>query len=119
MAPSPILFANIMGATMAQFDVYVNPISAARRPYPFVVAMQSDFARDTRDQIVAPLVPREAMPKIASRLTPIVVVQGSEYVALVPALTGMRSRDLVELSCSLVSARSELLAAIDYLFFGL
>ena len=118
MAPSPTLFANIMGATMAQFDVYVNPISAARGAYPFVVAMQFDFARDTRDQIVAPLAPREAMPKIRSRLTPIVTVQGSEYIALVPELAGVRSRDLVDSSDSLASARSELLAAIDYLFFG-
>ena len=118
MAPSPTWFANTMGATMAQFDVYVNPISAARRAYPFVVAMQSDFARDTRDQIVAPLVRREAMPKVVSRLTPIVVVEGSEYLAIVPALAGVRSRDLAELRASLASARSELLAAIDHLFFG-
>ena len=103
---------------MAQFDVYVNPISAARRAYPFVVAMQSDFARDARDQIVAPLVQREAMPKVVSRLTPIVVVEGSEYLAIVPALAGVRSRDLAELRASLASARSELLAAIDHLFFG-
>jgi hypothetical protein len=56
------------------------------------------------------------MPKIVSRLTPIVVVEGSEYLAIVPALAGVRTRDLAELSASLESARSELLAAIDFLF---
>jgi toxin CcdB len=107
-----------MSTTMAQFDVFVNPIAAARGAYPFVVALQSDFAQNARVQIVAPLVPLRSMPKIISRLAPIVELDGSEHLVLVPALTGMRSRDLAECHASLVSARSELLAAIDYLFFG-
>jgi toxin CcdB len=107
-----------MSATMAQFDVFVNPIVAARRAYPLVVTLQSDFAQYARDQIVAPLVPFESMPNTVSRLTPIVAFDGSKHMVLVPALTGMRSRDLTERRSSVVSSRSELLAAIDYLFFG-
>jgi toxin CcdB len=107
-----------MSETMAQFDVFTNPIIAARHAYPFVVALQSDFAHDARDQIVAPLVPHESMSKIAGRLTPVVALNGSEHVVLVPAMTSVRSRDLAKRLGSVVSARSELLAAIDYLFFG-
>jgi hypothetical protein len=33
-------------------------------------------------------------------------------------LTGLQARDLKERCASIASARSELLAAIDYLFFG-
>jgi len=105
-------------AKMAQFDVFVNPVVEARRSYPFVVALQSDYAQYGRDQIVAPLVPLDAMPKVVSRLTPRVSVDGSEHMVLVPALTGMRSRDLTKHYCSVASSRSELLAAIDHLFFG-
>jgi hypothetical protein len=36
----------------------------------------------------------------------------------VPALTGMSFRDLKQRYASLTSARSQLLTAIDYLFFG-
>ena len=104
---------------MAQFDVFVNPIAAARRAYPFVVALQADFLRDSRDPIVAPLVPLESMPSVAGRLMPIIALHGSKHVVLVPALTGVKSRDLAERHGSVASARSELLAAIDYLFFGL
>ena len=43
---------------MAQFDVFVNPIVAARRAYPFVAVLQSDLADTGRDRIVAPLAPR-------------------------------------------------------------
>ena len=103
---------------MAQFDVFVNPIAAMRRAYPLVVVLQCDFARDARDPIVAPLVPRQSMSEVAGRLTPLIAFQGSEHVALVPALMGIRSRDLAELRGSIASARSELLGAIDYLFFG-
>jgi toxin CcdB len=103
---------------MTQFDVFVNPIAVARQAYPLVVVLQSDFARDARDPIVAPLVPRQSMTKIAGRLTPIIAFQGSEHVVLVPALMGVRSRDLAERRGSIASARSDVLAAIDYLFFG-
>jgi toxin CcdB len=107
-----------MSAKMAQFDVFVNPFVGARRAYPFVVALQSDFAQNEHDQIVAPLVPLGSMPKVTSRLTPRVSLDGSEHLVLVPALTGMRSRDLTKHHCSVASSRSELLAAIDHLFFG-
>ena len=103
---------------MAQFDVFVNPIPAARRAYPFVVALQSDFAQSAQQQIVAPLVPLRFMPATAGRLTPIVSVEGQEHVVLVPALTGIRSHDLAQRHCSVAAARGALLAAIDYLFFG-
>ena len=118
MAALPISFVSTTRVTMTQFDVFVNPIAAARRAYPFVVVMRSDFARDALDPIVAPLIPRASIPKIAGRLTPIVAFEGSEHVVLVPALTGVRSRELAERRGSIASARSEILAAIDYLFFG-
>jgi toxin CcdB len=103
---------------MAQFDVFVNSLAATRRTYPFVVALQSNFAQGARDQIVAPMVPLKLIPKVVSRLTPIVALDGSEHMVLMPALTGMSSRDLRQPHGSLASARSELLSAIDYLFFG-
>jgi toxin CcdB len=107
-----------MSAKMAQFDVFPNPIATTRRAYPFVVVLQSDFARYAREQIVAPLVPFTSMPKVISRLTPIVALEGSEHLVLVPALTGLQARDLKERHGSIASGRNKVLAAIDYLFFG-
>jgi toxin CcdB len=101
-----------------QFDVFVNPIVAARRAYPYVVALQSDFAQGARDQIVAPLVPLRSMAEVAGRLTPIVKVDSTEHVVLVPALMGVRRSELRNPVSSLADARTDLLDAIDYLFFG-
>ncbi len=109
---------NIMSGKMAQFDVFANPIATARGAYPFVVSLQSEFAQYARQQIVAPLVPVGSMPKVISRLTPIVALDGADHMVLIPAMTGLPVRDLKERSASIASARSELLAAIDYLFFG-
>ena len=106
------------GCQAVQFDVFVNPIAAARRHYPFVVVLQSDFVDGARGQIVAPLVPRKSLSAIAGRLTPIVVIKSSELVVLVPALAGVRRGDLKECVASLAPARTEVLAAIDLLFFG-
>jgi toxin CcdB len=103
---------------MAQFDVFANAMAATRRAYPFLVALQSNVAQSAHEQIVAPLVPLGLIPKVISRLTPIVVWDGAEHMLLVPALTGMRTRDLAKRQGSIASARSEVLAAIDYLFFG-
>ena len=103
---------------MAQFDVFVNPILGARRAYPYVVILQSDFASGARDSLVAPLVPRAGLSTVAGRLAPIVIVEGSEHAVLVPAMTGLRSADLSKRCASIASARDEVLAAIDHLFFG-
>lgn len=103
---------------MAQFDVYENPISKARRAYPLVVVLQSDLADTGRARIVAPLAPRARLTGTAGRLTPHVKVAGTELVVLIPSMTAMRSDDLRTLRGQLVSHRDELVAALDFLFLG-
>ena len=103
---------------MAQFDVFVNPFESARRGYPFVVAMQSDFTINGAEQLVAPIASIEYPRSASRRLMPVVALQGNDHVVVVPRLTVIRSRDLVEKVSSIATARTELLAAIDYLFFG-
>ena len=103
---------------MAQFDVFLNPIQNARRGYPYVVAMQSDFTINGAEQLVAPIASIDCAQSAGRRVMPVVALQGHDLVVVVPRLTVMRSRDLIEKISSLATARTELLAAIDYLFFG-
>jgi toxin CcdB len=107
-----------MSATMAQFDVFENPFATARRAYPFVVAMQSDFTVNGAEQLVAPIASLDFGPPATRRVMPVVELRGHDHVVVVPKLAVMRSRDLIEKVSSVASARNELLAAIDYLFFG-
>ena len=103
---------------MAQFDVFVNPIQNARRGYPFVVAMQADFTINGAEQLVAPIASIDYEHSASRRVMPVVALQGNDHVVVVPRLTVIRSRDLIEKVSSIATARTELLAAIDYLFFG-
>lgn len=104
---------------MAQFDVFENPIQNARQGYPFVVAMQSDFTINGAAQLVAPIASIDYARSASRRVMPVVALLGNDHVVVVPRLTAMRSRDLIEKVASIATARAELLAAIDYLFFGL
>src|ERR1700735_185242 len=110
--------APTMRATMAQFDVFVNPFASVRRAYPFVVAMQSDLTINGAEQLVAPIASNDYEQSSIRRVMPVVALQGNDRVVLVPRLTVIRSRDLIEKVGSIAAARTELLAAIDYLFFG-
>jgi toxin CcdB len=107
-----------MSVTMAQFDVFVNPVQNARRGYPYVVAMQSDFTINGAEQLVAPMASIDYGVSAGRRVMPVVVLRGHDLLVVVPRLTVMRSRDLIEKVSSIATARTELLAAIDYLFFG-
>jgi toxin CcdB len=103
---------------MAQFDVFVNPFASVRRAYPFVVAMQSELTINGAEQLVAPIASNNYEQSTSRRLMPVVTLQGNDHVVLVPRLTVMRSRDLIQKVSSIAAARAELLSAIDYLFFG-
>jgi toxin CcdB len=101
-----------------QFDVFDNPIPRARRDFPLVVVLQSDVASIGRDRIVAPLVPRNRMAKLAGRLTPVVSVGGVEHVMLVPRMTSVASAELRVTRAQLSAHRDDIVMALDFLFLG-
>jgi len=103
---------------MRQFDVLANPIPRARRAMPFVMILQSDLIETGRDRVVAPLSPSAAMPSLAGRLIPIVMVSESAYAVLVPSLTTMPATDLRQVVGNLEHDRDRIIAALDYLFLG-
>jgi toxin CcdB len=95
---------------MTQFEVFANPVARARASYPFVVMLQADVARRGRERAVAPVAPRAAFPVVAGRLTPIMAIERDEFVLSVQRLG--------RAVASLADRRDDILAAIDYLFFG-
>ena len=101
-----------------QFEVFENPVTLARRDFPFVAILQSELANTGRDRIVAPLVPRKRMAKLTGRLTPVVSVAGVEHVLLVPRMTSVAAADLRMTKGQLVNYREAIVSAIDFLFLG-
>ncbi len=103
---------------MTQFEVFANPIVRARPSYPFVVVLQADVARGGHERAVAPVAPRAAFPVISGRLTPIITIERDEFVLLVTSLTTIPVQSFGRAIASFVNRRDDILAAIDYLFFG-
>ena len=103
---------------MAQLDVFVNPITQARRAYPYVAVLQSDLADTGRERIVAPLAPKAKLTGTTGRLTPHVRVLDADHVLLVPNLAAVAVNDLRELRGQLTAHRDAIVAALDYLFLG-
>jgi len=110
--------AFITQMTTMQFDVFPNPVSQARRAFPWVAALQSDLADTGRDRVVAFLAPRSRFPVSPGRLMPIVRVNAEECVLLVPSLTNLPAIDLKRAVDNIGSRRDDIVAALDYLFLG-
>src|SRR5262249_5741014 len=120
-ARSPRWYASTTTTTkadMAQLDVFVNPITQARRAYPYVAVLQSDLAETGRERIVAPLAPRARLTGTIGRLTPHVRVLDVDHVLLVPSMAAVSANDLRELRGQLTVYRDAIVAALDYLFLG-
>ncbi|HEX5421054.1 MAG TPA: CcdB family protein [Gammaproteobacteria bacterium] len=103
---------------MTQFEVFANPITRARQVYPYVVVMQAEVAQIGRESVVAPTAPRAAFPAIPGRLTPVVTIERNAFVLLVTSLTSLPANSLRTAVTSLADRREDILAALDYLFFG-
>jgi toxin CcdB len=103
---------------MAQFDVFANPVRGARKPYPYVVVLQSDLTSEGRERIVAPLAPKAQVPNVSHRLTPRVAVNGVEHLIIVQSLAAILVGELKEIRGNVTDCRVEITAALDYLFLG-
>ena len=65
-----------------------------------------------------PAAPRAAFPSIPGRLTPVVAIERNDFVLLVTSMTTLPAKSLGTPVVSLADRREDILAAVDYLFFG-
>ena len=104
---------------MAHLKVYENT-SASHKNYPYLLDIQSDFLSDLRTTVVIPLAPFSAIGKAAlTKLCPVVVVKTKKLVLLTPQLAGVERKILGKEVADLSEARSEIIAALDFLISGI
>lgn len=101
-----------------QFDIYANPVTRARRAFPFVVILQSDIADSGHDRVVAFLAPQKKLPTTAGRLLPIVTIGEQSLVILLPSLTTLPTADLSKPIANVAAYRESIVLGIDWLFLG-
>jgi toxin CcdB len=104
---------------MAQFSVYANQNAATRSQFPYLLNVQNDLLDALQTRVVVPLAAATKVGYHAmSRLTPVLAVQGGQYLMMTPQLAGIAKRELGEEIESLADARLEIVAAMDFLLSG-
>jgi toxin CcdB len=101
-----------------QHDLFANPAGRTRHAFPFIAVLQADIADDGRGRIVAPLVPRRAMPDAVGRLLPIVRHDGVEFLLALELMTSVPLGVLRQRLGSIAHCRDDIARALDWLFTG-
>ena len=75
---------------MPQVADHRNPNPASRTAYALLLDVQGDLVSDLGTRTVVPLGPASAMKgRLMKTLTPVLVVEGKDYVMLTPQLAGV------------------------------
>lgn len=104
---------------MPQFAVHRNKNRRTQTQFPFLVDVQADLLSELSSRVVIPLA---KAPKLTrnpiGRLTPLIKIDGEQYILLTPQLAGIRSTELGPVVANLVEQRQIIVAAIDLLITG-
>src|SRR5690554_2570057 len=101
---------------MAQFDVFTSPRGGI---YPLIIDIQANVHSKLATRIVVPLVARSRYAtQPLTRLTPIVTVAASSYVAVFPLMAAVPCAALGPAIASLTTQRTMLISALDLLIAG-
>jgi toxin CcdB len=101
---------------MAQFDAHKD---RKGKLYPLLLDVQADLLSHLDTRVVVPLATKR---KYAARplriVNPIVIIDGVEYVAVFQELAAIAASELGEIEGSATKHRTELIAALDFMFTG-
>lgn len=101
---------------MAQFDVFKLP---SRGSFPLALDVQCDELGGLGSRVVVPMAVRRRYGKPISRLNPVALVGGLEYVLIFQEMAAIPVTALRNKVGSLLSCRPDLIAALDLLFTGI
>ena len=106
---------------MGQFAVHRNRNPATKGRFPLLVDVQADLLEPLGTRVVIPLLAATAAAKrdALQKLTPILEVDGRDYVLVTPQLAGIASKELGPPIADLSADRQAIIAALDCLFTGI
>jgi toxin CcdB len=99
-----------------QCAVHANPEDGGHIPY--LVDVQTDLLSDLDTRVVVPLVRSASFGRPASRLHPMLTVEGQHVVMATHLLAAVRRGTLGASVASLLNQRDVIIAAIDVLWSG-
>jgi len=104
---------------MARFDVYANPGEHAKTT-PYLLDVQSNLLDGLDSRMVVPLRNLEHFPqvKLSMRLTPVLRINGKDYLLETPKMGAVPQRILKTAVASLAHEQAQIIGALDFLFHG-
>jgi hypothetical protein len=102
-----------------QFDVHPNPIRSARGAWPLVMVVESDASATGSARLVAPMLPAGGMISRTGRVMPEVAMHEGLYRVAFREMTSLPAAALGAVLGSASASRDPLLAAVDFVFFGI
>ena len=104
---------------MARFDVYPNP-GAHASTTPYLLDVQSDLLDALDSRVVIPLrsLAHFAKVKLPTRLTPVLQVDGKDYLLETPKMGSVPKRILMVSVACLADEQDQITGAMDFLFHG-
>ncbi len=104
---------------MARFDVYPNP-GVHRGTTPFLLDVQSDLLDGLDSRMVIPLRSLEhfAKVKLPIKLTPLLKINGKDYLLETPKMGAVPKRILKNSVVSVSAQQNQITSALDFLFHG-
>lgn len=104
---------------MARFDLYSNPSARSKANSPYLLDVQSDHLGDLISRVVIPLtrvVGTYTPSKVAQDLSPLIEIDGEQFVMETPFLAAYRTAELGRAIGTLKTERDRIGAALDRLF---
>lgn len=98
---------------MERFTIYPHP---TKRGY--LLNVQADAMSHLDSRVVIPLVPLAELPRPATRLNPVVDIDGEQYVMLTQSMAAVSVKLLKHGVGSLADRYDEIVAAMDLLLQG-
>ena len=88
--------------------------------YPFLLEIQSDLLSGLRTTLVIPLTSAKiAAPISLSRLNPTLTLDGKHFTVMTQDIAGIDRSQLGPLAHDLTAHRAEIVAAVDFVLFGI
>lgn len=98
---------------MARFAVYKNPDGRG-----YLLDLQADINSHFATRVVAPLLPVQEVPIPAAALNPVFEIEGARFVMATQGMAAVPLAILKHPVSSLEHRRTEIIAAVDFLFQG-
>jgi toxin CcdB len=98
---------------------YKNFNPASKKLYPYLLDVQSNLLELLETRLVIPLSQKTNFAdKVIKDLTPLISINGTEYIILTQQMAAIHKKNLGSLVCDCSENRHQILSSIDFLITG-